>query len=85
MDAPDPEPPLTPVPNKRKKRELTGDDRRKIVSRLMFEMQERGFDGKFSRGTMKVVAGEYHMCVCKQLGECGSVPVKTSKIQTLYL
>ena len=36
---PDPEPPLTPVPNKKTKRELAGDKRQQIVSRLLFEMQ----------------------------------------------
>jgi hypothetical protein len=62
MDPPDPEPPLTPVPNKNTKRELTCIERQQIVSRLMFELQERGVDGKFLRGTLKLVAGEFHVC-----------------------
>ena len=28
----------------------------------MFELQERGVDGKFLRGTLKLVAGEFHVC-----------------------
>ena len=32
MDPPDPEPPLTPVPNKKTQRKRTGDKRRHIVS-----------------------------------------------------
>ena len=39
MDPPDPEPPLTPVSNKKTKRELTGDKGQQIVSRLLFEIQ----------------------------------------------
>ena len=31
MDSPDPEPPLTPVPDKKIKRELVGDERQQIV------------------------------------------------------
>ena len=62
MDPPDPEPPLTPVPNKKTKKELTLHERQQIVSRLLFELQVRGVDGKFSRGTLKLVAGDYHVC-----------------------
>jgi hypothetical protein len=28
----------------------------------MFELQERGVDGKFLRETLKLVAGEFHVC-----------------------
>ena len=35
MDPPDPEPPLTPVPNKKTKRERIGDKRQRIVSRVV--------------------------------------------------
>ena len=62
MDPPDPEPPLTPVPNKKTKKELTGDERQQIVSRLLSELQVRGVDRKFSRGTLKLVAGDYPVC-----------------------
>jgi hypothetical protein len=62
MDPPDPEPPLTPVQNKNTKRELTCIERQQIVSKLMFELQERSVDGKFLHGTLKLVAGEFHVC-----------------------
>ena len=62
MDPPEPQPPLTPVPNKKTKKGLTGDERQQIVSRLLFELQVRGVNRKFSRGTLKLVAGDYHMC-----------------------
>ena len=62
MDPPDPELPLTPVPNKNTKRKLTCIETQQIVSRLMFELQERGVDGKFLRGTLKLVADEFHVC-----------------------
>ena len=39
MDPPDPEPLLTPVPNKKTKSELIGDKRQQIVSRLLFGIQ----------------------------------------------
>jgi hypothetical protein len=52
MDPPDPEPPLAPVPNKNTKRELNCYEGEQIVSRLMLELQERGVDGKFLRGTL---------------------------------
>jgi hypothetical protein len=61
MDPSDPEPLLTPAPNKNTKRELTCNERQHIVSRLMFELQERGVDGKFLCGTLKLVAGEFHV------------------------
>ena len=62
MDPPDPNPPLTPVPQKKKKRELTGKERQQIVLRLLFEMmQNLSVDGKFLRGTLTVVGGEFHV------------------------
>ena len=61
MDPPDPEAPLTPVPQKKTKRELTGEERQQIVSRLLFEMQHSGIDGKFLRGTLTVVVGNFHV------------------------
>ena len=61
MDPPDPDPPLTPVPQKKTKRELTGEERQQIVSRLLFEMQNLSVDGKFLRGTLTVVAGKFHV------------------------
>ena len=62
MDPPDPEPTLTPVLNKNTKRELICNERQRIVSRLMFELQERGVDGKLLRRTLKLMAGEFHVC-----------------------
>ena len=35
MDPPDPEPTLTPVPNKKTKRKRTGDKRQHIMSRVV--------------------------------------------------
>ena len=61
MDPPDPDPSLTPVPQKKAKRELTGEERQQIVSRLLFEMQNSSVDGKFLRDTLTVVAGEFHV------------------------
>jgi hypothetical protein len=50
MDPPDPEPTLTPVLNKNTKRELFCNERQRIVSRFMFELQERGVDESFYAG-----------------------------------
>jgi hypothetical protein len=62
MDPPDPEPSLSPVQQKKTKRELTGEERQQIVLRLLFEMQHSGIDGsKFLRGTLTVVAGDFHV------------------------
>ena len=52
MDPPDPDPPLTPVLQKKAKREVIGKERQQIVSRLLFEMQNLSVDGKFLRGTL---------------------------------
>ena len=61
MDPPDPDPPLTHVSQKKTKRELIGEERHQIVSRLLFEIQNLSVDGKFLRGTLTVVAGEFHV------------------------
>ena len=53
MDPPDPEPPLSHVQQKKTKRELIGKEWQQIVSRLLFEMQHSGIDGKFLRGTLR--------------------------------
>ena len=55
MDSPDPEPTLSPVQQKTTKRELAGEERQQIVSRLLFEMQYSGIEGKFLRGTLTVI------------------------------
>ena len=60
MDPPDPDSPLTPVPQKKTKRKLTGKERQQIVSRSLFEMQNSSVDGKFLRGKLTVVAGDFH-------------------------
>ena len=59
MDSPDPESTLSPVQQKTTKRELTGEERQQIVSRLLFEMQDSGIEGKFLRGTLTVVAASF--------------------------
>ena len=61
MDPLDPKPVLSPVKQKKTKRELTDKEKQQIVSRLLFEMQHSGIDGKFVRGTLTVVAGEFHV------------------------
>ena len=61
MDPPDPELPVSPVQQKKTKRELTGEERQQIVSRLLFEMQNSSIDGKFLRGTLMAVAGKFHV------------------------
>jgi hypothetical protein len=81
MDPPDPEPQPRPVPEGRRKKELTRDQRTQIVSRLLFELQTHGVDGKFARGTITAVRSSF-MCVRKQLGGCGSVPSQTFGIRT---
>ena len=57
----DPEPPFSPVQQKKTKRELTGKERQQIGSRLLFEMQHSGTDGKFLRGTLTVIAGKFNV------------------------
>jgi hypothetical protein len=59
MDPPEPEPQPRPVQEGRRERELTRDQ---IVSRLLFELQTHGVDGKFARGTIPAVAQDFHVC-----------------------
>ena len=60
MDPPDPEPPLSPVQQKKTKRELsTGEQTQQHVSRLLFEMQHSGIDDRFLRDTLTVVTGDF--------------------------
>ena len=56
MDSPDPEPTVSLVQQKKTKRELTGEERQQFVSRLLFEMQHSGIEGKFLRDTLTVNA-----------------------------
>ena len=46
----------------RMKRELTSDERKQIVSRLLTEAQQGGDVGKFPRGTITAVAADFHVC-----------------------
>ena len=62
MDPPDPEPQPRPVQEERRKKELTRDQCIQIVSRLLFELQTHGVDGKFARGTITAIAIEFHVC-----------------------
>jgi hypothetical protein len=83
MDPPEPEPQPEPQPRPvqegRRERELTRDQ---IVSRLLFELQTHGVDGKFARRTIPAVAQDF-MCVSsKQLGTYGSVPSQIFRIRT---
>ena len=60
MDSPDPEPTLSLVQQKKTKRELNGEERQQIVSRLLFEMQHLGIEGKYLRDT-NGQCGEFHV------------------------
>ena len=51
MDPPDPKSTLSPVQQIKTKRKLADKESQQIVSRLLFEMQHSGIDGKFSRHT----------------------------------
>jgi hypothetical protein len=62
MNPPDPEPQPRLVPERRTKKVLTREQRQQIVSRLLWELNENGNDGKFARGTIPAVAAEFHMC-----------------------
>ena len=62
MDPPDPEPQPRPVQERRRKKELTRDQCTQIASRLLFELQNHGADGKFARGTITAVAQNFHVC-----------------------
>ena len=62
MNPPGPDPQPIPVVIQRTKKELTGEQRERIVSRLLKELQENGVDGKFARGTLTAVGMEFHVC-----------------------
>lgn len=62
MDPPDPEPPLRPLQGQRTKKELTRETRQRIVSRLLNELKDHGNEGRFARGTIPVVAQDFHVC-----------------------
>jgi hypothetical protein len=57
MDPPGP----NPQP-RRTKKEFTGEQRKQIVSRLLWELQENSVDGKFARGILTAVGNEFHVC-----------------------
>ena len=50
------------VGNPRLRRELTDSQRDRIVSRLLWELQSHGQNGRFARGTVTVVANEFYVC-----------------------
>jgi hypothetical protein len=62
MDPPEPEPQPRPVQEQRRKKELTRHQYTQIVSRLLFELQNHGADGKFACGTLTAVAQDFHVC-----------------------
>ncbi len=51
-----------PPQQERMKRELTTDERKHIVSRLLTEDQQGGDVGKFPRGIITAVAADFHVC-----------------------
>ena len=81
MDSRDPEPKVSHLQQKKTKRELIGEERQQIVSRLLIEMQHSGIEGKFLRGTLTVIAGEFHV-IGEQLADFGRVHKKCFRIQT---
>ena len=46
----------------RTKKELTREVRQRIVSRLLSELKDHGDEGRFARGTIPVVARDFHVC-----------------------
>jgi hypothetical protein len=62
MNPPRPDPQPRPLAIRRPKKELTGDQRKRIVSRLLWELQENSVDGKFARGILTAVGHEFHVC-----------------------
>jgi hypothetical protein len=59
---PDRQDPQQPPPQQgRMNRELTSDERKQIVSRLLTEAQNGGELGKFPRGTITAVAADFHV------------------------
>ena len=58
-----PDPHLEVVHNQRERKELSDSQGDRIVSRfLLWELQIHGENGKFRRGTVKVVANEFDVC-----------------------
>ena len=80
MDSPDPEPTLSLVQQKKTKRELIGEKRQQIVSRLLFEMQHSGIEGKFLRDTL-MVNGASFMWLGEQLAKYGRMYKNFFRIQ----
>ena len=62
MDSPDREPHLRPLQERRTKKELSREVRQRIVSRLLSELKDHGDEGRFVRGTIPVVARDFHVC-----------------------
>ena len=62
MDPPDAEPQPRPVQDPRRKKKLTKKERNQIVTKLLWELQNHGRDGKFAHGTITAVALEFNLC-----------------------
>ena len=62
MDPPNADPQPRPVEDRRRRKYLTCEQRTQIVSRMLWELQNHGVDGKFARGTITAVAVEFHVC-----------------------
>ena len=62
MDPPDAEPQPRPVQDPRRRKNLTKDERIQVVSKMLWELQNHGVDGKFALGTITAVALEFHVC-----------------------
>ena len=63
MDPPNAEPQPRPVQEGHRSKNLTCHQRTQVVSKLLWELQNHGVDGKFARGTLTAVALEFHVCV----------------------
>ena len=59
MDAPDPNPAIEPLPVREKKRDLTSQERRNIVSTLLLSVKPGDPEMNFSRGVIKSCADAY--------------------------
>ena len=61
MDPPAPDPPQEPPPRWTKGKELTAQQRRDVVARLLWELKDNGPNAKFPKGVLTAVAEEFHV------------------------
>ncbi len=61
MDPAAPEPPQEPPRRWMKGKELTAQQRRDVVARLLWELKDNGENTKFPRGVLTAVAGDFHV------------------------